>query len=63
MSKRITITHADDVSVLDAALDVYVAVKNNADRGEVLTLSNGDKVSVSSTAKSPSFYVWRTEVL
>ena len=60
MSKRITITHADDVSVSDAITSVHAAVKHNTKPGWVVTLSNGCSVSVSDTTKFPSFYVWRT---
>lgn len=41
MSKRITITHTDEVSCSDAVTMVKYAIENGIDRGECITFSNG----------------------
>lgn len=60
MSKRITITHDDDIKPADAILAVKVCVFENIQPGEVCTMTNGLAVESSRKAKFPSFYVWRS---
>ena len=59
MSKRITITHTEDVSCLDAVKMVKLAIENGIDKGECITFSNGLAVDMSKYTKFPSYYVWK----
>jgi hypothetical protein len=59
MSKRITITHTDDVSCQEAVTVVECAITNNIKKGECFTFSNNIAVDMARDTKFPSYYVWR----
>lgn len=61
MSKRITITHTNDVSFNEAVTMVEYAINNNIDKGECITFSNGLAVDMARDTKFPSYYVWRVK--
>ena len=60
MSKRITITHADDIEPVSAIRAVRLVMEEgNIQPGEVITLTNNLAVDRSAKTRFPSFYVWR----
>jgi tRNA U34 5-methylaminomethyl-2-thiouridine-forming methyltransferase MnmC len=61
MSKRIYITHANDVSADEAVQTVASAFKMvpKDQRVGVITFTNGLALSFNEAAKNPSMYVWR----
>lgn len=61
MSKKIFITHTEDVSTKEAIQAVYIAIKDNIEAGEVVVLTNGIAVDYPGNTKNPSSYVWRRE--
>lgn len=61
MSKKIFITHTEDVSTKEAIQAVYIAIKDNIEVGEAVVLTNGIAVDYPGRTKNPSFYVWRRE--
>ena len=61
MSKRITITHTNDVSFQEAVTIIKYAIDNNIEKGECITFSNDLAVDMASNTKFPSYYVWRVK--
>lgn len=59
MSRRITITLTDDLRYLDAVTTVMYAIKNDIEKGECITFSNGFAVDMAKDTKFPSYYVWK----
>lgn len=62
MSKRITVTHSDDVTPLDAIAAIHASLAHGATPGSVTTLTNNLKVEYSDATKFPSFYVWKSSI-
>ena len=63
MSKKIYITHADDVSLEEAIVSVKAALisKDPIRVGEMVWLTNGCCVDYVQS-KHPTFHIWRQEV-
>ena len=61
MSKRIIITHTDNVSSYVALFAAYMAKKHHLSKGEAITIMDGKFGVEYRNTKTECFYVWGRE--